>query len=109
MSSSFIMSKEKRYLVKIDGDAFGIASSLDKSNDIINSLAIAEEIRLSSMGFTVFRKNQPLEIQLHTYQKGFLGRTLVKEMEFTICEINQIHSKSPYADKIAKYKAEKGL
>lgn len=107
MSSSFVVEKEKGYIIKIDEEFFGIANSLDQATKILNSLADEEESRLSKSGRTVYRKTHPLEIQLHTFQKGIFGKTLQKEIGVSITEISRLDTPSIYADKIAQYKARK--
>lgn len=107
MSLSFVVEKEKGYIIKVDEELFGIASSLDQATKILNSIADEEEERLSKSGRVVFRKNCPLEIQLHTYQKGIFGKSLQKELGVSIIEASRLDIPSIYADKIAQYKAQK--
>lgn len=107
MAASFIEGKEKGYIIKIDNEFFGIASTLDEATKILNSIAEVEEQRMTSLGLEVFRKNDLWKIQLHTYSKSMFGKTLQKELELTIAEATSLVIPSLYADKIAQYKAER--
>lgn len=107
MASSYVKGHEKGYVIKIDKEFFGIASTLEEATKILNSLAKTETERLSNNGLVVFRKSEILEIQLYTHQKGIFGKTLQKELELSISEVTQLVVPSIYADKIAQYKAQK--
>lgn len=105
--TSYTKGKEKGYVIKIDNEFFGIASTLEEAKKILISLAETEVERLTNAGLVVFCKNEVSEMQLYTYQKGMFGKSLQKELELTISETNQLVIPSLYADKILQYKAQK--
>jgi len=102
--------KEKRYLIRVNGESVGL---LDREDDAIKAMTIiafAEEKKLNGPDRSIFWKHLDggKKIQLYTQTHGRLFQgSLIPEVTIDMISIYQMKYVSPYADKIAQYKASK--
>ena len=110
MSTSDPLPEETRYLVRLNGEILGMVDTKDDALEIMKSVASSEEKKLSKPGCSVFwlYLKEGSEVQLHTQTHGrvFQGN-LVPEVTIDIYPVTRMKFVSPYADKIARFKAEK--
>jgi hypothetical protein len=101
------LDEETRYLIRLDKDFFGIADTEEIAVKIMEDLARSEEERLITLGSTVYRKyhtKNTIHLFTQTGGKLFQG-SLVPGVILSVTPVAK-HT-SPYAQKIAQYKADK--
>lgn len=107
--ASNISFGEKRYLVRIDGEVVGMIDTEMEAISTINSIAAAEDKRLSCSGCTILQRRlrDGREIRLLSQHSNSFRTYLRQETVIDIISAPRINHISPYADRIARYLAEK--
>lgn len=102
----------KRYLIRYDNQPFCLVDTEESAIFAIDSIASAEERNFAQKpNVDIFRRNlqNGKEVQILTKTKGLIydsALTLALTLDFI--PVHRMHLESPYAEKIAQYKAEKG-
>lgn len=103
---------EERYLIRIDREMVGVVNTLEEAKNSMDGYATKTEKELErTTGMVVFRRTikEGQEIQLYTQRDGVFQSYLHLNHTIYCVKIPQINYISPYADKIAQYKAQKTL
>ena len=104
-----VITEDKRYLLRIDGEIICIIDDEIDAIKAVNSIATAEEKKRATPKRTIFRRTirDGREIEIYSQPMRIMFTAMVKEMTIDLLPVTLLVFTSPYADKIAKFKAEK--
>ena len=101
---------EIRYLVRLNERVVGTTDTEDSAIKVLASISVAEEKKLEQAGQSVFRKylRDGKEIRVFTQTPNrIFGSTLSPKAVIDVIGVPSINYLSPYAGKIAQFKADK--
>ena len=100
----------KQYLIRVDGEVLGLLPTEEAAIRAINSIALHEEKERQKPNVTVYRQNlnDGKEVVISTKTQGWIRNgPLTREMHIDMLAVPRLVQMSPYAEKIAQYKANK--